>query len=99
MSSWDRFDTEAVLREARAKLSFRTLLTQHGHGPRGDGGGDRGWKAFPCPFCGKRSSGLFPQGGIEKFKCFRKTCPTAGLVLDDIEYLALVTHQSRKEAF
>lgn len=92
-----KFDSEASLREARARYSFERLLQEHGAG----GGTGETMKSFKCPFCGrKKKAGLFTApDGTQLFKCMSSSCPTGSKAMDDVGFLAQHSGQSRGDAF
>jgi hypothetical protein len=92
--STHQFDNDESTRRARAVLPTSRLMEMNGHGMR-----DK-----KCPFCGKKGATLRNEKGVERFKCWRASCPSATFgenpSWDESAYLSYVSGiKDRKEAW
>jgi len=90
-----RFDNEAALKEADAKLGLQRVIEQYGHSPQ-----DGNWKAYTCPFCDKADKcGVFEFAGTKFFKCQSTSCKTGAKAMTAVGYIAQVSGMSNRDAF
>ncbi len=63
---------------------LKGMMRKLGQGPQSER-----WTSFACPFCQKKSAGVFsPKGGSEDlFKCHHSDCITGGLALGPVAYI------------
>jgi hypothetical protein len=92
-----KFDSEASLKEAEARLPFERLIEQFGHAPK-----NGNWKSFSCPFCQKKGkAGLFTTAtGTVLFKCQSTACSTGAQALPIVQFFKQIRGLgSDREAF
>lgn len=90
------FNSEAALKEAKAKYPLERVIEGYGFGPK-DGGS---LKSFTCPFCNKKNkAGVHYQAGDPLFKCFSTSCPSEAKSMGPVEFIMLKEGYGRKDAF
>ena len=90
-----RFDNEAALKEADAKLGLQRVIEQYGHSPQYGN-----WKSYTCPFCDKTDKcGVFEFAGTKFFKCQSTSCKTGAKAMTAVGYIAQVSGMSNRDAF
>jgi hypothetical protein len=95
-----RFDSDASLKEAEARLPLEKVIEHYGHGPK-----NGNWKSFSCPFCQKKNkAGIFTApNGTRMFKCQSASCPTGSKALPVVQFIrqieGLVSNRDAFEAY